>query len=288
VSNRQIWVVLLLLVAILAAIAYALSRDQGERRRISDPGQFRAKPGTQRAEARPLSSRRTPSPGGGGGGKTVPEGDTLIPHADRVVLAEERAKKLATDTKLLITETLRASTPPAAIARLKAELAREDRPLEAVPVYLALEELYRQADPPNIAQAEEALERAAALAESESQQHAVALARARRLHEAGDPEGALGVLDTALSDATQVTAAALQMRVLQGELYEDLGDDDSAMGAYQSAVDEKGYVVRDLGADAEPAYRLACLRLARMYRSKGQENEAKAVARKLKAVYSGR
>ena len=78
------------------------------------------------------------------------------------------------------------------------------------------------------------------------------------------------------------SAATLELSMLLGDLHERCGAHDKAEAAYKHTVDQAIALDVDLNPEPMDYLRMAALRLARLYRSSGRQEDAESVVRQFR------
>lgn len=253
---------------LLMFIAAKMGGSRGRTLGTNKP--FRAKAGMQRKNARPIvvKSRKTDKSSrqeGSGGEKG--SGD------------EEEADE-PTEGEKAIAQALQAPTMEEAIEALKAFIQQNSNDPSASEVYTTLASLYVQLDPPEFKLARNSYETAYAVAVSPNQQCDVALAEARWLASEGKVDEALARVAPIIGEQKNFGPSQMELRVMMGNLYLELGHVSKAEKVFQELVDQYADEPGGMGADADNVYRAAGLKLSRLYASTNRESEA----RKLRVV----
>ncbi|MCC6144520.1 MAG: hypothetical protein IT368_12005 [Candidatus Hydrogenedentes bacterium] len=279
-DRRQKLVLFASVVLFLAAMAVAVwfggqksppgSVDAGQR--------FKAKPGTTRENAVVLSSNKRPSTEAG-----------VQPHApvnprERLEVQSLSGTALATDLNaVVIQQALDAGSPLQGLAIIDRALAeapeQDDSPVLQATRGILLSRMDASAWP----DAEAAFEAGAAAAEDGQtfawvlEQHAQALLGWDKLDQAE------AILRQGLSDARITPDEGLRLMILLGTVCEMKQQPEPAASSYKQAVDVLLRRENAWSPDDADLARLASLRLSRLYRASGEEQAARALARRVQA-----
>jgi tetratricopeptide (TPR) repeat protein len=242
---------------------------------------FVAKAGTMRKNAKPIYTKAprdmpsgTAAPSGEGTGSSAADGSGASGGEGSDSPPSESPE---------IQEALDAPTPEEGIEALEEHLKTLDAVAEASAVYTALGQLHARKSPPDDEAALQALATAAELAQTDEQAHDAALVQARLLTEQ-DPAAALDVARNALATHPEPTASGIQLAIKEGILLEDSGDPKAAENAYKQAIESVEAATGQVDSETTAAYRQACIRLSRLYRKTRRDDEANALARKMKRL----
>ena len=236
---------------------------------------FRAKPGTERENARALLSS-APS---------APEETTSKPI--KIWGSLERDEPLRKKEREAVKILIDFDDPEAAVAQILARLENPEEdasPSSMAYLYAALAAQYLQLEPLDAAHAEEVYEQALALVGDSGAHIYVVHLYADALLQAEEFERLSEV--TALDGYAfyPPSASLLELGVFRGVALEHLGRSDEALIVYLQVVDVAIVSDGDLSEEASNIFRQASLRLARIYRAQGRTGEAKAVARRVQAL----
>ena len=189
-------------------------------------------------------------------------------------------------SKQLASQALGAVSPEDGVAMLQARLATLDNLEGASRLYAALGTLYSQTSPLDTGPAEDALAFAARLASTSEERHDAAYRLASMHMMRGDAQGAVEAAAAALEEDTALTAAGLQLRVMEGSLYEQSGETFQAEETYRKAIAAFEAGASKPSKEVLNVYRQACLSLARLLRKAGRVDEAETIVRNFKQKVS--
>lgn len=272
-QRPQLWP---LVIAVLGAIGLMVLAHaaRGCQRSVVKESVFLAPPPPTRAPPRPKPSTETDGREATAVSKAGPSSDP-----DRSTLEEEIER--------LLQEAVNAPIPEEGIAQVTEYLAQLDQVAEASRLYAALATLYMKSSPtpPDIVQ--ELLARAAAVAINPEDRLYAARVEAEILQQCADANDALARVREALQADNVETLDTLQLRLMQGDLEERKGDLVAAEAAYKELTKRSWAARETLGPRAADLYRLACLRLARLYRKTGRDREADTLARTVRTRLGG-
>jgi len=287
VNEKQQYIVLAVaILVVLGAIVFAtqLSEGPGGAKRT---GVFRARKGTTTNRPRLLMLRRgesAPSPEDDAGEAAA---EAAANAADKNAGVDQsqnrRDEHPLSEAEQALEEAMNALSVDDAIERLTACLSEFEGAEEEARLYTSLAGLHSRAEPPDLEAAEQALDKAAALARTPTDKQRVVHAEANMLVVAGKQEQALERIEESLSQDGPATLPGLDLAVLRGTLHEESGDLDSAEAAYNDAAERAVEAAGTLGEAALNVYRQACLKLARLYRTSGRQHLADRVRREMRA-----
>lgn len=236
---------------------------------------FRAKPGTERENARALLNS-APS---------APEETTARPI--KVWGSLERDDGPKKKELKVVEAVLDLDDAEAGIEQLRNLLEGRDEELSASSlsyVHAALASLYLQTEPPDTARGEEAYERALEEAADVAAYISVVHTYADGLLEVGRFARLAEVTELDGFEVYPLSAALLEIGVFRGVALEQLGRPEDAQSAYEQVISVAIGSDGDMSKGASNVFRQASLRLARIYRVQGRSGEAKAVARRVRAL----
>lgn len=280
-GKRQTYLLVGLIIAfaVTLGVAYWYSGQERSATASSAPvKKFRAKPGTERKNARALLSS-VPS---------VSEETTTRPI--EVWGSLERDDGPGKRELEAVEAVLDLDDPEEGIEQLQNLLEGRDQELRASTlsyVYAALASLYVQINPPDPARAEEAYERALAEAADVAAYISVVHIYADGLLKAGRYARLAEVTELDGFEVYPLSAALLETGVYRGVALDQLGRPEDAQRAYEQVIAVAIGSDRDMSERASNVFRQASLRLARIYRLQGRSSEAKAVARRVQARLDG-
>lgn len=279
-TNKAQIAILVVLVLLFIAIMAASPMLKGSPLASTDK-RLRAKAGTERKGARALVGESAPATPEEQlkGTRDEPLGGWDAPKN------WERLKELqngdAADNALAA-EVVNTLNPEEGIEAVRALLAEERDVGSTVDLYAALGRLYAFRDPPDLPAAGAAFDRAADLAPSAEARHRIVRDRIVAIHESSTPEEVLALIDATIRPEDDVGLATLQLRLLRAGALEKLGRGDEAVAIYEAIMQQTLAMREENAIEAEDIFRQGALRLARLYRETGREDEATEVANKVR------
>jgi len=274
--SKQDLIVILAVVAVLGIVVVAVVVTSGEDT-VTSGGTFRARPGTMRDTVQPIVSakqqRTSPGSSGsgdGGGSEGAPEDLTIVVHESAVAKAMEQA--------------VNAPSPEDGVQQLRDYLAGPHDPAEDSRLYSTMATVTLRVVPADPEAAAEAADEAMALAQSPEDFHSAAYAKAMVLESTGQLEDARTSIRMIREKEPGATIPGLKLGVLEAMLDERAEDTAAAEATYGRVMNEALSLSESDGEKALEHYRVAALRLARLYRSTGREKEAENLARQAQRV----
>ena len=233
---------------------------------------FRAKAGAEKENAKALTSSRKSTAEEKGKGEQKIWGS--LERADK--------KKVLTRTEKAVQEVMESETPEEGIRELLKRLNAMEGDKQKSMLYSTLAALYRALDPPMLDEAEKALDLAWESAGTiEEKAEAVYFQAAHDMSQ-GDYEGLLKGVSRIDGQDLPPTSHSLELGVMMGVAYEQLGNIEDAKASYISILE----VAREIGLseyrDVANMYRQAGMNLAMIMRQEGREQDAQVLARRVK------
>lgn len=249
---------------------------------------LRAKPGTMRENARAIvssvPSKKSESPGGGGAGGSGGAGrDKPLEIWGRLDSPSSGPPEERSEAARVADEALGAASAEEGIERVLASLTGVEGVAEASRLYGALGSLYARQDPVDVALAQQAFGRAVASARTTEEREEAVCRQVKALIRLGRNGPALDALAGWAVGEGVLTARRLEMGVMLGILYEEAGDSQKALQAYEDTMDWAIGTEERANAEIANVFRQAGLRLARLYRRLELPREAARVSRRAKA-----
>ena len=287
----------------MAGVALLLGGSNSKR--ISGAKRLTAEPGTQRANARAITSAKAPEQPKVKPDKFVdtwedPDEETtkqethdsaspdvseesLTPAEplEPLVTTDEEAQRERT---IIINEALNDLRPERGIERLREFLQRAEQARAASRIYTALGKLYTHVEPPDIPHAEESFDEAIDRANDVAELHEASYAAAGMFHTQNRNGDAIETLTKALKEDVQTTLC-LQLRVMLGGIYLEEGALDNARDEFAGAIKRFEQAPDAFGTDGEKVYGQACQMLARALRLAGEEEAAAALVERFRKRY---
>ena len=277
-DKRQTYLLVGLLIVFAATIGVAYwysGLEQSATASSAPVKKLRAKPGTERKNARAMLSS-VPS---------APEETTARPIELWGSLERDDGSK---KRELKVVEAVMdLEDPQAGIGQLQTLLEDRSEELSASSlsyVHAALASLYVQMDPPDTVRAEEAYERALAEVADVAAYISVVHIYADGLLEVGRYVRLAEVTELDGFEVYPLSAALLEIGVFRGVALEQLGRPEDAQRAYEQVIAVAIGSGGEMSESASNIFRQAGLRLARILRLQGRTGEAKAVARRVQAL----
>ncbi len=232
---------------------------------------FRAKPGTMRDTVllipSPTQERMDPEAASASTselrGPTREKPFTIQVHSSAVAEAARQA--------------LDAPTPQVGLEQLRTYLASHHDPREDSFIQSSMAELYLRVVPPDSEAAAKAAKVAMELAQSAEERHRALYVQATVLQFQGRIEEARHQIQAAFED-DGISLAGLKLATLEGLLDEQAGDTPAAEKAYKRVMNHALSLADQHPEEALNNYRLAALKLARLYRKLGRSAEADRLA----------
>ena len=153
-------------------------------------------------------------------------------------------------------------------------MAGEHDPSQDSHLYGALARLSIQVVPPDTAGATEAANAALDLAQTPEDRHRAAYVEATVLQFGGRLEDARKAVRAMLEREQTATLPGLKLGIFEGSLAEQGGDAEAAEQAYRNVIRQTRAMEDGEQAQLSDSYRLATLKLARLYRRTGRSKEA--------------
>ena len=183
-----------------------------------------------------------------------------------------------------IEEALNSLKPESGIERLQQYLASLAEFEKVSEIYSAMGTLYLQTSPPDIKRYEEAFARAEHFAISSEEKFSVLFQHSKILIEEGKTKEVLKDIEKSFSEDDSITPSMLELSIIQAKLYEDYGKTNAAESIYKTVMDN-ALTFPANEKKVEDIYRIAGLRLSRLYNKLGEKILADAVVRKVKARF---
>ena len=270
--------VLLFVFAVTIGVTYWLGEGGGSSSVSSarDPvKKLRAKPGTQREGARAILSS-VPS---------VPEETTTAPVKIWGSLDSGRGEDKAGRARAEEAASLEASGATVQVLHNDIEAALEEGNAVGVAyLYGALAAQHARSQPPRLDLAEEAYQQALSQASGPDVVVFVVSMYAGGLLDAGAFQRLADLAEISAYEAYPFSAPLLRLALIRGMALEKLDRSEEALVAYQQAFDASLRAGPEMDPQASSVFRQVSLRLARLHREQGNSAEAKAIARRLRAL----
>lgn len=278
-QRKQTLIVIFVILGLVAAlgVAYQIGQSQGagSASAYSKPvKKFRARPGTERENARALYSS-VPSAPEETTDRQVDvwgslDSDDKAPPAKRGLTATF-TNGISPEESVEQIKVRMAELPESASDSLRAQL-------EAAMAFLLL-----QTEDPDTEAAERAFARAGELAATPDGRVNVARFQAKALLLSEDYDDVLEVTAPERFIGAELGAARLEVELIRGMAMEELDRQEEAERVYRSIFETA--MDGDLAAswEARGVVRQSALRLGRMYRAAGEETKAVGVSRRLRA-----
>ena len=274
-ERRQLTIVIVALVALIVAVAWAVRVSQ-EGGLVDSSTTFFARKGAMRDKAQALVAKKQPPPSR----KTTRGSRSDLAKVQSVTLLD--GSREISDEERVAHEAMNALDPLDGIQRIESYLAALSNMGQASGLYAALGRLYAQTSPPDIERSRAAFSMACDLAPSPEARHRTAHYEVMTLLENALADEALERIRETLAFDEALTVPRMQLTIARGQLLEDKGEADGALATYKALCDLPAEALATLGPKAEDVYRLACLRLAALHRKNGRTSEADAVARRMR------
>lgn len=252
---------------------------------------FRAKPGTQRENARAIISDAPSIPSDNqspGDSSTTPQKPIEVwgrfDSPDEEAIPRMASEELTprTPSEDAAWSALEHPSTEEAIESLTGQLEVLDDSQAASDLYSALGTLYARQGRFETGEVEAAFAQALKAAVSDAQRIGVEYEEAKALMQHGEAARALETIRKLEGKDLPDARMRAELSVMEGMALEKSGDVEGAIASYESLLDE------GLGADGEKdrgilgIYRQAALRLTRIYRKLGREEDAEKVARSVR------
>lgn len=273
-SENPVWIVVGMMIMLMLMFGVAYYFEQGEQSapvtataKQKPVKKFRAKPGTERDNVRALTSAQP----------SVKEETT---KADIEIWGslegENGARRSGTES--LVRQALSEGTPEEGARVLLDELKSPEEVEQPGLIYAALATMYWAMDPPMTEEAEKALALAWETASSPVERLEVIYVQAAYALSQGDVESLMDTLTRVGEYDLPPSAHLLELGVMLGVGYEELGQVDEALSAYESVLADAEVLGLERHPGAADVYRQAGLRLAALLREQGDDRAAKALA----------
>ena len=235
---------------------------------------LRAQPGTERANARALTSS-IPSTEKNRSSSAVEVWGSLEPAEgdDELSQVEKKTQKALT-----------ASSPEAGLSQLLDDVAFDETNETDSLVYAGIAMLYTQIDSPDFDESSAYFEKAWANAKTTDQQVEVAYFESRVLLQQGKIGEVFEVLTRFENASLPASGYSLELGIIIGMAYEELNHDRDAIAAYEHTMVQAKSVGLERSAQVSDVYRTAAYRLSQLYTNSGELEEAQRVARSAKAA----
>jgi tetratricopeptide (TPR) repeat protein len=273
---------LILAVAILtflgAMLGAAYLSNERSGPKIDTTQRFTAKPGTTRENAVALSSSKRPST------------ESSTPVASATTEGELPVRSLSGTLELvpepaaeLADQALNLATPAQGLALIEEALAGDPSANSRVILETARAVLLSQLGDEKWPNAQAAFERAAAASPDSPALARVIEKHAQILIQRNELDAAEDLLNQTLARAEQDPQSSLRLTVLLGSVHELKHQPELATVAYEKVVEDLLLESETWNLQRADLARLASLRLARLYRDAGAEQEARKLARRVQA-----
>lgn len=244
--------------------------DQEEAKRVPVK-QLTAKEGTERANAKALTSSQAKldSPNTESISPDKVWGDLENPKKDRVLTRTEQAIQTASEAK----------TPEEAIHILLKRLEEMDGNQQKSLLFSSLSTYYPSLDPPMHDEAEKAHELSWRYAQTKNEEMLAAYHQADYHMAMQNYEQVIKDIDRLGTETLPITHQSLEISMMLGIAHEQLGATEEAKASYKHLMKE----TRSMGLQKHEAianvYRQAGMKLALIYQQEGNTREAHALAR---------
>jgi tetratricopeptide (TPR) repeat protein len=252
---------------VMCGLAFWLGQQQEKRSSsgVSIPvKRFRAKEGTERKNARALTSS-IPSPETDRSREPVEVWGSLDKPDDATSPSREDAS---------VRSALEASSPAAGIQELLERLAFADEEDVTSIERAALAYLYTRLDPPDTERAEALFAQAWNTGNTRESQVEVIYFVSKAALEQGQYREVFSALQRLGTEQLPASGYALELGIMAGIAYEGLGDTDAARTAYTHTMEQAKGIGLDANHQVRNAYRMAGLRLGMLHRSAGETRQA--------------
>lgn len=242
---------------------------------------FRAKPGTQRKNARALVSDTPSIPSdspGGGSDKPIDVWGRLGGSGDSGG-AQGSTNDDAPGSDV-VRDALSGGDDEATVQQLESYLVGAHPPEEDAALYSALAAIHASAGAQDLDASTENFELALAAVAPE-QRSEVIYQQAKTLLDAGEEALALEAIQHQ-DDRESMSPRHAELAMMEGILLESKGDSKGALTAYQKAFDSAKMGLSDGREASVDVARHAALRLSRLYRKLGDDHAAKEVSKEFK------
>ena len=265
----------LILIVLLAGASFVGQREEvGRAEANRQPAKkFRAKSGTERKNARALTSSQRSAPEEKGEGKQRVWGS----------LESMDKKKVLTRTEQSVKKELDSDTPEEGIRTLLKRLNDMDGNQQTSTVYSALASMYRELDPPMLDEAEKALALAWEHAQTIEEKTEAVYVRVVHDLSQGDFEGMLEAIGRLEGEELPVSGQSLELGVMMGVAYEQLGFTEDAKTSYRNIMEQAKGLGLNEHEDIADMYRRAGLNLSLILRGEGNEQEAQLLSRRVRS-----
>ena len=188
----------------------------------------------------------------------------------------------------MLEKTIRDATthpdPEEGLRRINEYLNAPHDPAEDSALHSAAAKVRLQLVPADLDGAERSAEAAMASAKTPEDRHRAGYAMASVLRSRGRNEEALKRIETVLESDPETTAPGLELRILQGILYEQGDNAAGAESAYRNVVEHALEIKTTSREETLELYRMAAFRLARLYRESGRAADAEALVQQVTAA----
>lgn len=272
-SENPIWIIVGTFMALMVMFGAAFYFEQRQTETSTSPAaqkpvkKFRAKPGTERENARALVSSQP----------SVSEEKTKEDIDVWGSLEKDEASPKTT-TESVVSAAFSSGSPEEGARLLLEELRTPGEIKQPGLIYASLAAMYWSMDPPMTEEAEKALALAWSTATTPMGKLEATYAQASYDLSKGDIESMMKTLDRLSDLDVPLTSHTLELGVMLGIGYESLGMMDEARIAYESVMKDAEDVDITKHRAAADVYRQAGLRLAAWHRTQGDPREAKTVA----------
>lgn len=288
-EKRPLVILIAMIFGFTAAMVLAARYGGGTASNSGESGQstatkkLRAKPGTERKNARAIVSstaaKQSPSSGNGGHTRSEP-----LEVWGRPKLSEPSTSP-KTEAERIAGEALNAASPEEGVEQILERLSEpgaEESP-DVSRLYATLGTLYARREPLDLEAMRHAFERAVSAAATPGETEEAVYRQAKAMMQLGQDDLALRALTGAPPGDGPVTARGLELGVMRGMAFEKAGDTEKALAAYEETMESAVKGGENSSEAIASVFRQAGLRLARLHRRLGQTQEANQVARHMNA-----
>ncbi len=267
--------ILLVVMAIAALVASLIGSGDFSRSSSTSNGTFRAKPGTQRESAKALVNEGREYGDSGKPGTSTSEVEVWGRFE-----SSSGAGESAGDAGERVEDILEYKPAAQAITELEAEIARSEAPSE---LYAALGLLYAIEEGSDSERAESAFLLALSTARDDAEVLEAAYFQMKVYLAQEEYQVILDLLDRVQPDTSPFEARALEVEIMRANAQAGTGDSEKAVETLKQILDRRDAGEMEPESSVENVFRQAGLRLMRLYRSLGRDDEAEKVAVSLKA-----
>ncbi len=239
---------------------------------------IRARPGTERTNARALLGSTPSLPSG----ETGPKGSQdKKPTEVWGHLAKSREEVQKSVAERIAEEALNRSSAKEGIEQLRERLASGNSSAESAELFSAMGMLYARMKPVDLDVIREAFAMARSSAQTPEQRIEVMYQEARAFMALEQAELALQAMAGIPEDPGEAAARRVEVGILKGIAHETTGNRDKAVESYEAALRVATDSKEAPDSDMANAYRQGALRLSRLYRKEGNDANANRVTREM-------